>query len=85
MISSNLVPLFRSFDKHSYKFAKHNKFLITNDFNLDNEKLEQLIKEAKNGEDFEDNDQVIGDVQTLVPYEHPREEYIVRNYFSESS
>lgn len=39
MISSNLAPLIRSFDKYSYKFDKHNKFIMTNDYNLDSEKI----------------------------------------------
>ncbi|EAR82497.1 metallo-beta-lactamase domain protein (macronuclear) [Tetrahymena thermophila SB210] len=85
LLSSNLLPLVRSFDKYSYRFSKNNKFIITNDYNIEEQKLQELINHANNSEDFDDNDQLIGDTLSLSPYEHPKEQQILRNYFSNSS
>lgn len=87
IVPFNVAPLIRSFDKHSYSFAKHNRFIFAN--NLTN--VEFAKESCLSGEgvslmsvpDFSDYSVSVkeGD-KPLDHYEHPLENSIVENYFS---
>lgn len=73
IVPFNVAPLIRSFDKHSYSFGKHNRFIFANNLTR-----EELAKEScVSGEsvpDFSDFSVSVkeGD-KRLDHYEHPLE------------
>ena len=69
MLSTNLAPLVRVFDKYSYKFASHNKFVMTNEF-VSGSKI--IVHKDALHEDFDDLGDVLSDKKVLEPYEHPK-------------
>lgn len=79
MLSTNLAPLVRVFNKYSYQFASHNKFVMTNEFvretKADESSSEEAAAAAASGDvtlDFDDLKGVLAEGQKLEPYEHPK-------------
>lgn len=65
------------FNKYSYQFASHNKFVMTNEFVRETKSDESSSEEAAaaSGDvtlDFDDLKGVLAEGQKLEPYEHPK-------------